>query len=65
MVIYLTFISTPVHLPHLVPKQVLNHSGAKPSQAERGSNLGQASVPALFTDIKINTVNSDEITHKQ
>lgn len=39
MVIYLTLTSTSVQLPHLVPKQVLNHSGAKPSQAERGSNL--------------------------
>lgn len=41
MVIYLTLTSTLIQLLHLVPKQVLNHSGAKPSQAERGSNLGR------------------------
>ena len=52
MVIYLTLTSTLVQLPHLVPKQVLNHSRDKPSQAERGSNLGRVCVPAHSIDIK-------------
>lgn len=52
MVIYLTLTFTSVQLPHLVPKQVLNHSGAKPSQAKRGRNLGRVCVPAHSTDIK-------------
>ena len=52
MVIYLTLTSTLVQLSHLVPKQVLTPSRDKPSQAERGSNLGSVCVPVHSTDIK-------------
>lgn len=55
MVMYLTLTSHQSQLPHLVPKQVLNHSGAKPSQAQRGNSFGQVCVPAQSTDIKTKT----------
>lgn len=62
MVIYLTLTSTLIQLLHLVPKQVLNHSGAKPSQARLKEEVTLA---AHSTDIKTKTVKSDEITLKQ
>lgn len=63
MVIYLTLTSTLIQLLHLVPKQVLNHSGAKPSQARLKEEVTLAAT--LYRHQNKDRVKSDEITLKQ